>query len=138
MISMIYRKQGRTPERDATLRRGLAIARKHMEANPDDARAMYLSAGALWDLGEAEESRTLLARSLSLAPNDPSVLYNAACLYARSGEPERAFETLAACLKGGWGNRDWIAHDPDLDLIRGDPRFAALLSGANERPSSGF
>jgi len=137
MIGMIYRKQGRVAEREATQRRGVAIARKHVEANPEDARAIYLVAGALWDLGEAQESRAWMDRALALAPTDPSVLYTASCLYARSGEPERAFETLAACLKGGWGNRDWIAHDPDFDLIRGDPRFAALLGGPGERTPAG-
>ena len=128
MIGMIYRKQGRTAERDATLRKGVAIARKHLEANPEDARAMYLIAGSLWDLGREEESRAFMDRALKLAPNDPSVLYNAACLYARTGEQERCFETLAACLKGGWGNREWIAHDPDFDAVRGDPRFQAVLA----------
>jgi non-specific serine/threonine protein kinase len=128
MIGMIYRRQGRRAEREATQRRGLEIARKHLEANPEDARAMYLSAGALLDLGQGDESRALLARALQMAPADPSVLYNAACIYARSGERERAFETLAACLTGGWGNHDWIAHDPDFDPIRDDPRFQALLA----------
>ena len=137
MIGMIYRKQGRTAERDATLRRGLGIARKHLEANPEDARAMYLSAGALWDLGEAEESRAFMDRALKVAPSDPSVLYNAACLYARTGERDRAFQTLAACLEGGWGNRDWIAHDPDFDLIRDDPRFRALMAAPPDGPPGG-
>jgi len=134
MIAMIYRKQGRNAEREATQRRGLAIVRKHLEANPADARAMYLSASALWDLGDTEECRARMEAALTLAPNDPSILYNAACLFARTGEPERAFETLEACLKGGWGNRDWIAHDPDFDAIRDDPRFKALLAAAPERP----
>ena len=133
MIGMIYRKQGRLAERDTTLRRGIAIARKHLEAIPDDARAMYLIAGALWDLGEEAESRAFMERALKVAPNDPSVLYNAACLYARTAERDRAFATLAACLEGGWGNRDWIAHDPDFDAIRDDPRFKALMEGPAER-----
>jgi non-specific serine/threonine protein kinase len=132
MIGMIYRRQRRTAERDATLRRGVAIARKHLEANPEDARAMYLIAGALWDLGEEAESRTFMDRALKLAPNDPSVLYNAACLFARTGEHDRCLRTLAACLQGGWGNRDWIAHDPDFDTIRDDPRFKALLEAPPE------
>jgi non-specific serine/threonine protein kinase len=139
MIGMIYRSQGRTAEREATQRRGLEIARKYLEANPEDARAMYLSAGALLELGQEKESRELLDRALQVAPNDPSVLYNAACMYARSGQRERAFETLAACLKGGWGNRDWIAHDPDFDGIRDDPRFKAVLEGTQPSgPHSGF
>ena len=80
-----------------------------------------------------------MERALKLAPNDPSVLYNAACLFARTGQAdrERALGTLAACLEGGWGNRDWIAHDPDFDLIRHDPRFQALLAARPASPSSG-
>ena len=71
MIGMIYRKQGRTAEREATQLRGLEIARKHLEANPEDARAMYLAAGALEDLGRREDSRALLARALQVAPASP-------------------------------------------------------------------
>ncbi len=127
LIGMIYRKQGRTAEQKATQRRGVEIARKHLEANPEDARAMYLSAGALLDLGRHDESRTLLDRTLQLAKGEPSVLFNSACVFARSGEPDRAIEMLAACLKAGWGNLAWIAHDPDFDAIRDDPRFQALL-----------
>jgi hypothetical protein len=60
-------------------------------------------------------------------------------MYARSGRRERGFETLAACVMGGWGNRDWIAHDPDFDAIRDDPRFKAVLDGSQPAgPHSGF
>jgi hypothetical protein len=32
------------------------------------------------------------------------------------------------CLTSGWGKRDWVEHDPDLDPIRDDPPFPALLA----------
>ena len=112
----------------------LAGDASRLERFATEARA----AAALWDLGEEAESRAFMDGALKLAPNDPSVLYNAACLFARTGERDRCFATLAACLEGGWGNRDWIANDPDFDLIRDDPRFVALLAGRQERPSSGF
>jgi non-specific serine/threonine protein kinase len=132
MIAMIYRRQGRKADKEATLRQGVEVARKHLEANPDDTRAMYLSAGALTDLGQREESRALLDRALQLAPNDPSVLYNAACVHSIAGDRERALAALSACLQGGWGNPEWIAQDPDFDTIRDDPRFAALLERTPE------
>src|SRR5438445_1871338 len=38
---------GRRGDVEATLREGLRVAEKHLELNPDDARALYLGAGAL-------------------------------------------------------------------------------------------
>jgi hypothetical protein len=98
---------------------------------------MYLSAGALLDLGQREQGRALLERALQLAPSDPSVLYNAACFYALADDSERALTALSACLQGGWGNKEWIAHDPDFDRIRDDPRFKALLAARPDGPPGG-
>jgi hypothetical protein len=28
----------------------------------------------------------------------------------------------------GWGKLDWIANDPDYDILRDDPRFQRLLT----------
>jgi hypothetical protein len=31
-------------------------------------------------------------------------------------------------VQNGFGHREWIEHDPDLDSLRGHPRYQALLS----------
>lgn len=43
------------------------------------------------------------------------------------GETERALECLEASIAGGWGFKDWLEHDGDLDPLRSDPRFVRLL-----------
>ena len=57
-----------------------------------------------------------------------STLISAACLHARLGEKEAALEFLERSFARGWGKRDWIDHDPDYEILRGDSRFERLLA----------
>lgn len=107
--------------------RGIELARQYLAETPDDFRAMYLCAGALIDRGRKDEGRHLLERCLDISSNDPATLYNAAYIYARTGEHDRSLELLQACVDAGWGNSDWVHHDPDLDSIREGPRYKAIL-----------
>jgi adenylate cyclase len=51
-----------------------------------------------------------------------------ACLYALEDEPDKAIACLEEAVNVGFGNRGWIENDPDLDSLRGHPRFQALLA----------
>ena len=130
LISMIYAAGGRPAEVEATQWKGIELARRQLEREPGDLRAMYLCAGALVQRGRAEEGLRLLDRAFSLAGGDPSFLYNAACVYANAGDREKAIATLQECMRVGWYNRDWMAHDVDLASIRDDPRFQAMIAPA--------
>jgi non-specific serine/threonine protein kinase len=127
LLSMIYHGSGREAEVDATLQKGIELARRQLARDPGDVRAMYLCAGALVQRGLVEEGLRLLDRALEMAGSDPSVLYNAACVYARTTEREKALAALESCVRVGWVNRDWMARDSDLESIRDDPRFRALI-----------
>jgi hypothetical protein len=35
---------------------------------------------------------------------------------------------LEKAVRNGFGHREWLENDSDLDPLRGDPRFKALLS----------
>jgi adenylate cyclase len=59
--------------------------------------------------------------------SDVSLTYNAACTYAVLGEAGPALDLLEQGAARGFGKRDWFEHDSDLDNLRGDPRFQALL-----------
>jgi hypothetical protein len=38
-----------------------------------------------------------------------------------------AIGCLDKAIGNGFGHREWLLHDSDLDAIREDPRFQALL-----------
>src|SRR5262249_9572656 len=52
-------------------------------------------------------------------------LYNLACGYALTGQPDQALETLTEVVARG-GTFDLLA-DPDLATLRGGPEFAAMV-----------
>jgi TolB-like protein len=129
LLSMIYHESGRAAEVEAIQWKGIELARRQLARDPGDVRAMYLCAGALVDRGRTEEGLRILDRALEMADGDPSVLYNAACVYAKTGAREKALAALESCVRVGWVNRDWMARDTDFTTLRDDPRFRALIAG---------
>jgi TolB-like protein/Flp pilus assembly protein TadD len=127
MAPQLYRRLGRESEEESAFRRGLRNAERHLELNPDDVRAWYLGAGALAGLGEKRRSLEWADRALAIGPEEPHVLYNVACAYSLGGDVERAIRALEKSIRFGQAYREWIEHDSDLDALRADPRFQALV-----------
>ncbi|MGE5142930.1 MAG: protein kinase domain-containing protein [Acidobacteriota bacterium] len=118
---------GREDEVEASMRSGLAVAEKHLELNPDDARALYLGAGALVRLGDRERGLDWTRRAYAIDSEDPGVLYNVACSYSNMGQVDDAIACLEKAVQNGFGHREWFENDSDLDPLRGDERFQALM-----------
>jgi serine/threonine protein kinase/Flp pilus assembly protein TadD len=112
----------------AAYRTALSVTERHLELNPGDARAMTMGAVALCRLGEPAKGLQWIERALTIDPEDAGVSYNAACLYALEGQPDRAIACLREAVRGGFWHRNWARNDPDLDALREDPRFQALLT----------
>jgi adenylate cyclase len=112
-------------------RHGLTVAEKHLEFNPDDARAWYLGAHALLELGDRERALEWNKKAMQLAPKDPATLYNAACLFCLMGEFEKCYECFDQAIDNGFAHRVWMETDPDLEAIRRTPRFKELLEQIN-------
>jgi len=111
----------------SAFRRGLEIAKKHLELNPDDARAIYLSAHGLIELGEKEKGLDWANRALATDPDDPVILYNISAAYALLGRGEEAISYFEKALKNGYTSKEWIVFDSYLNSIRNHPRFQKAL-----------
>jgi hypothetical protein len=71
-------------------------------------------------------------RLLELSPDDSIALYNTSCGYALLGEHEQALDYLELSVLAGFVDFDHIRVDTDLDSLRKEPRYLALLSQEQE------
>jgi adenylate cyclase len=126
MVSPL-RGLGRTDEAKVAMQQGLARVERHLELNPDDTRAHYLGAAALIQVGQRDKALQWARKALGGNDSDSMVLYNVACVYALGGLLDEAIDCLERAVQNGFGHREWLEHDTDLDGIRNDPRFLALL-----------
>jgi TolB-like protein/Flp pilus assembly protein TadD len=120
---------GMKAEAEEASRQLLELLPDYLLQNPDDSRARMFYAITLAEKGRKDEAIEEGNKALELSPGDPMMLYNCACLYSQLGEVERAVETLRQAIAGGYENFRWMKHDPDLDALRADPGFMALVEG---------
>ena len=127
LMSNALQRLGRLEEATAIRRKALAIIRARLETEPDDTRARYLGANILVMIGGVEEGLEWCRRAVAVDPNDPSTLYNTACVYSKVGRKQEALESLEKAVAVGWAHKAWMENDADLDPLRAEPRFQALL-----------
>jgi len=127
LAGQIYQDMGLEKEALEARRRGVAIAEKHLQLNPGDTRALYMGANGLVNIGEIDEGLEWLTRALTIDPTDPMLLYNAGCIYALVGMTDPALDCLERSVAAGLTQRGWFENDSNLDQVRGQPRFQALL-----------
>jgi adenylate cyclase len=128
LLANSYAATGRTDDATSAMRRAYDAARKHLELNPDNPRALYMGAAALSGLGDSDKARDWNRRALEMEADDPSVLYNIACVFAREELRDEAIAALGKPIDNGFGHWRWIENDTDLDSVRSEPGFAALLA----------
>jgi serine/threonine protein kinase/Flp pilus assembly protein TadD len=126
-LEMCLRSLGRHEEAHAVSRVAVARAERHIELHPEDARALYLGANALLQLGDRERCVAWAARALAIDPEENTTLYNVACIHALLGRHDSALELLETTVRNGFGNKEWMENDPDLSALKDDPRFESLL-----------
>ena len=66
-------------------------------------------------------------RAIAVDPDDPMLLYNVACCYAKLDQSDRALDCLESAVDKGYGHKEWIEHDSDFISIRDTPRFKSIL-----------
>jgi adenylate cyclase len=115
----------------------LSRTEKTLAQDPNNGTAMAYGALALATLGESERAKDWMNRTLLIDPDNMNARYNfACCLASFSTETDidaalkmlgPVFETLAA------GFLNHAKADPDLDPLRADPRFIAMVAAAETR-----
>jgi len=125
---------GRTEALYDVGRRLKRVLEHQLEMVPEDVRARILLASTNAQLGHPDEAMRELEKAVALRPDDTNILFNAACVYARLLRKPEALATLKKAKDHGYHNLAWMARDPDLVCLHGDPEFEALLASPG-RPS---
>ena len=126
-VAQAHDALGNMAEHAVAVRSSLEVAERYLELNPDDARALYLGAVGLAQIGDTTKAEAWAHRALAIDPTDAGVLYNVACVHTQLGQNDEALRCLEQAVENGFGHREWIEQDPDLDPLRDDARFQALL-----------
>jgi adenylate cyclase len=91
--------------------------------------------GALIALGKADRAKAFIERTLLIDPDNLRMRYNFACgMSSFLGDTDTAIGLLQPVFERM--SAGWLRHasrDPDLDAIRGDPRFEAMFAEAARR-----
>jgi adenylate cyclase len=127
MLEGALEKLGRVDESQEAGRRAMLAIERHLRREPGDGRALHLGAVTAAKLGDATRARALSERALAARPDEFATAYNLACAFAVLDDRERALQLLEQATQRDRGNLAWIEQDPDLDSLRGDARFEAIV-----------
>jgi len=126
-LKMVYERLGRKDKYKEILDKLLELVPKYLSKHPDDSRTYIYYATDLAQAGRNEEAKAEAAKALELSPDDPLMLYNAACCYSRMGENKLAIDALRNSMTAGLEDIEWTKRDPDFEGIRNDPEYIELM-----------
>lgn len=77
--------------------------------------------------GRISDGLRMDRRLVRLLPDNATAHYNLACSLALVKRKADALASLRQAIKLGYRDLDWMQQDPDLEGLKSDPQFLALL-----------
>jgi adenylate cyclase len=138
LLITCYTALGDTTSVRRTAQRTLERAEKAVAKDADSGSAMAAICSSLFTLGETDRAREWARRAVLIDPENLGMRYNLACdTVVCVSDFNLAVELLEPVMKNmGRGQLAWLKSDPDLDGLREDPRFKAMLEAAENRIAS--
>jgi TolB-like protein/tRNA A-37 threonylcarbamoyl transferase component Bud32/cytochrome c-type biogenesis protein CcmH/NrfG len=109
------------------IERLIRVLEQQIDTVPEDVRAHILLAGHYSKVGKGNEAAQQLEMSVAMRPNDPNVLYNAACTYGVLEMKPEALAMLKRAVEAGFTDVEWISRDTDLSCLREEPEFKRII-----------
>jgi adenylate cyclase len=106
-----------------------------LASDPNNSTALGYSAYALAALGENERAKARMNRALLIDPDNFNMRYNFGCALCVSlKDKEAALEILGPIFETITDSfLPYAKTDPDLETLRDDPRYHAMVAGAEAR-----
>jgi tetratricopeptide (TPR) repeat protein len=117
---------GKKDALDNMRQRVVQALESHLKTVPEDARARGILASEYAVLARVDDAVREANLSITLRPNEATVLYNAACVFCQIQRKPDALAVLRKAWEAGFKDSSWARRDPDLALLHGDPEFDRL------------
>jgi adenylate cyclase len=135
MLMTYLNALGRTDELKRAAEEALERATEILSDDSSNGSGLSLGVRALAVLGQVERANEWMERAMLLDPDNLNMRYNfGAMIAAYLDDPDAALELLGSALARAGGTLiGWARVDPDVDSLRDDPRFEAMVAEAESR-----
>ena len=135
MLSSCYHELGNMDGVRHAATNMVSQSERVLAEDPSNAAALAMAASGFAILGERQRTRDWIERALLIDPDNHNMRYNFACtLSVHLGDLDAAIDLLDGVLSTI--NPSLLRNvlvDPDLDCLRGEPRFEAMVDRAGTR-----
>jgi len=134
MLMTCYQAIGDAAGQARAARATLERAKVRLAKDANNTDAIAFGAGAHAMLGDADSARAWVRRAMLVDPDNRVARYNLACALSMLGDRDTMIDLLRPYYASATPAE--LAHakvDPDLDILREDLRFIAMLAEADAR-----
>ena len=107
--------------------RAAQLAESTLEINSQDWRTQGMLATYYLHVGREIEAQAAIESSLANSERDPEMLLYAALVRVVLGEEDAALDAIEEMLERDATFRLYVAEDPDLQKLNGNPRFDQMM-----------
>jgi Flp pilus assembly protein TadD len=106
----------------------IAFFESVLRRDPTSTDVVELLGGLYTKVGRIADGLKMDRRLVKLQPANPTAHYNLACSLALTRRRDAALRSLRAAVTLGYRDFDWMAQDPDLEVLKSLPAFVSLLT----------
>jgi serine/threonine protein kinase/tetratricopeptide (TPR) repeat protein len=121
-----YRYAGQQDKARNTYQQAISVGFKGLQTNPKDAEIMAQVALSYAKIGNSAQAQDFIKRARAEDVNNVNYVYDDAVIKALSGKTAEALRSLQEALEKHYP-AEFAAGDPELNSLRREPQFSALL-----------
>jgi serine/threonine protein kinase/tetratricopeptide (TPR) repeat protein len=127
-----YRWSNQLDKASATYDRAIALAFKQLQVNPRDATVLDGLGLFYAKKGDAVHALDFTRRARAVSPDDVSLIYDQAEVFAITGRSAEALKSLREALQKGIALQQ-MQNDPEFTALQGLPEFQKLVKEFSKR-----